>query len=950
MEVARTRLLVVAWLTALFVASVALGGSLPAKAPYTNPVTIRSSDPGTTLEQAIRAAARAVGVQVLTKELPNVRISVDFKAVPFRNFLDLLLRIYAPDHDYVLLPEGVVLVAPKAALKDLLPAKGEEKKPAPAQAGEARASVVVPVAPLGEEVAEAAKALGVAAFHVKGAGALVLTGEAPKVAAAADLVRELAAQAKASLPPPPPPPEVPKTERAVMRVPEGLSAEGIASLAQTLGLKTALLKEANLVVLEGTREGLEDFQRALSEAKRALSEAETSAHKTQDKAIASFEIPEGLSPQEVAGALKALYPQASVTVAGRLVAVRTTREELVEIQGVLERIKGSARPPAGSALLTFALPEGIEGGKVVEAIKALYPEAKGAALGRILLLETPADQAPRFKEAVEALIAQLTAAVQPQTERAKRSPATTYPVKGYPIYGDPQDIARALTGLFPASYLEEIGAAVQVLPQQKVVVVAAPYEVHRKVVDLLRTIDPPKDEAKTETERSARVVLTNLTASKAIDYLKAAEIQVSTVAEPSGAAIWLKGAASEVDRALLLLQTADANPPQVRIAVRVVQLERSALDQLSGDVTAALQGLNLALSGALGLGASYTLPASLARSLTLNLSALESKGLAKTLLNTEVTALDGQEVTLNSGGTLYVLGQTGGGQEEGDNQRARSALAQIDYGLILKVTPRVVPEPLGATMRVTIELGNLPVGGPVTGSIDISKRKLEAILRLRSEETGLIGGLLQEEERNQEGGVPILKDLPLIGVLFRSNETRRTERVLLVMLTPTVYDYTAGIKSLPPAGKGDQKAPVEDPRTPPEPPKEGTGWGGGGREGAFTLTKPALPAFPPPSPDYSGQAYLTSKGAALYVLGAKTSPLARPVRVYLVREDKEGRPVHALEVPFETNREAFGGGTMAVLALQVDPASLAVANRVVLVLEDELGKAWSLSLPLSKTR
>jgi len=943
MEVVRTCLLVVAWLTALFVASVALGGSLPAKAPYTNPVTIRSSDPGTTLEQAIRAAARAVGVQVLTKELPNVRISVDFKAVPFRNLLDLLLRIYAPDHDYALLPEGVVLVAPKAALKDLLPAKGEEKKPAPAQAGEARASVVVPVAPLGEEIAEAAKALGVTAFYVKGAGALILTGEASKVAAAASLVRELAAQAEANVPPLPPPPEVLKTERVAARIPEGLSAEDVASLAQTLGLKAAALKEANLVVLEGVREALDDFQRVLSEAKPP-------ARKAQDRAIASFEIPEGLSPKEVVEALKALYPQASVTAAGRVVAVQAAKEELVEIQGLLERIKGSVRPPAGSALLAFALPEGIEGGKVVEAIKTLYPEAKGAALGRILLLETPADQASRFKEAVEALIAQLAATLQPQVERAKRSPAATYPVKGYPIYGDPQDIARAITGLFPASYLEEIGAAVQVLPQQKVVVVAAPYEVHRKVVDLLRTIDPPRDEAKAETERSVRVVLANLTASKAIDYLKAAEIQVSTVVEPSGTAIWLKGAASEVDRALLLLQTADANPPQVRIAVRVVQLERSALDQLSGDVTAALQGLNLALSGALGLGTSYTLPASLARSLTLNLSALESKGLAKTLLNTEVTALDGQEVTLNSGGTLYVLGQTGGGREEGDNQRAQPALAQIDYGLILKVTPRVVPEPLGATIKATIELGNLPVGGPVTGSIDISKRKLEAILRLRSGETGLIGGLLQEEERNQEGGVPILKDLPLIGVLFRSNETRRTERVLLVMLTPTVYDYTAGIKSLPPAGKGDQKAPVEDPRTPPEPPKEGTGWGGGEREGAFTLTKPALPAFPPPSPDYSGQAYLTSKGAALYVLGAKTSPLARPVRVYLVREDKEGRPVHALEVPFEANREAFGGGTMAVLALQVDPASLAAANKVVLLLEDELGKAWSLSLPLSKTR
>jgi len=953
MEVARKGLLLAVWLIALFAASVALGSALPSKPPYTNPVTIRSGDPGTTLDQAIRAAAKAAGVQVLTKDLPNTRVSIDFKAVPFRNFLDLLLRIYAPEHGYALLPEGVVVVAPKAALKDLFPAKKEEEKvPPPKQEGVARASLVLPVAPLGEELVEVAKGFGVTASYVKGAGALLLSGEATKVAQVAELLRELVAQAKANLASPPPPPEPLKAVRVVVNVPEGLSAQELAALARELGLGATVLKGANLVILEGEKETLEDFQQALSKVRSA-------PPKAQENPVTLFEVPEGLNAKEVVEALKALHPQAFVTVVGRVMVVRAAKEELTGIQALLERIRASESPSVSPMVLSFPLPEGIEGGKVVEALKALYPNAKAIALGRVLLIEATASQAPRLKATVEALIAQLAASLQPQLERTKRSPATAYPVKGYPVYGDPQDIAKAIAGLFPTSYLEEIGATIQVLPQQKAVVVAAPHEVHQKVVELLRTVDPPKGEAKGEAERSTRVVLTNLTADKAQAYLEAAGVKVETVAEPSGNALWVKGRGSEVDRALLLLKTADANPPQVRIGVRVVQMERSALDQLSGDMRALFEGFNLALSGS-GLSGGYTLPVNIARSLILSLNALESKGLAKTLLNTEVLALDGQEVALNSGGTLYVLNQASGGQ---NNQGAQEALTQIDYGVIVKVTPRVVPEPLGAAMKVVIELGNLPTGGPISGSIDVSKRKLEAFLRLNNGESGLIGGLLQEEERKEEGGVPVLKDLPLIGALFRSSETRRTERVLLVMLTPTVHEYVAGIRSLPPAEKEKATDPIEDPRTPPEPPKKGVGQGemgagvsgAGGKAGTAAVSgsipvKPGIPTFPPPSPDYSGQVYLTTKGGVLYILGGKTSPLARPVRAYLVREDKEGKPVGILEVPFYANRETFGGGSMAVLALEADPASLKAANKVILILEDELGNTWSFSSPLPQGR
>lgn len=91
---------------------------------------------------------------------------------------------------------------------------------------------------------------------------------------------------------------------------------------------------------------------------------------------------------------------------------------------------------------------------------------------------------------------------------------------------------------------------------------------------------------------------------------------------------------------------------------------------------------------------------------------------------------------------------------------------------------------------------------------------------------------------------------------------------------------------------------------------------------------------------------MTEKGAALYVLGGRTTPVAKLVAAYLVRTDRKGKPVSALAVPFQASRAAFGAGGMAIVSLQASPEALAAADQVVLVVEDELGKPWSVVLPL----
>jgi type II secretory pathway component GspD/PulD (secretin) len=51
-------------------------------------------------------------------------------------------------------------------------------------------------------------------------------------------------------------------------------------------------------------------------------------------------------------------------------------------------------------------------------------------------------------------------------------------------------------------------------------------------------------------------------------------------------------------------------------------------------------------------------------------------------------------------------------------------------------------------------------------------------------QTAVIGGLIRTNDSHVRRGIPLLKDIPLIGVLFRSNSVIRQNRELIIFVTP----------------------------------------------------------------------------------------------------------------------------------------------------------------------
>lgn len=107
-----------------------------------------------------------------------------------------------------------------------------------------------------------------------------------------------------------------------------------------------------------------------------------------------------------------------------------------------------------------------------------------------------------------------------------------------------------------------------------------------------------------------------------------------------------------------------------------------------------------------------------------------------------------------------------------------------DVGTQLTITPTINPDNY-VTMNVLQEVSNataeVQFGAPV-----ISTREAQTRLLVKDGHTAVIGGLIEHQKETSKSGIPILKDIPILGGLFGSTTTRNASTELLVFLTPHV--------------------------------------------------------------------------------------------------------------------------------------------------------------------
>jgi general secretion pathway protein D len=107
-----------------------------------------------------------------------------------------------------------------------------------------------------------------------------------------------------------------------------------------------------------------------------------------------------------------------------------------------------------------------------------------------------------------------------------------------------------------------------------------------------------------------------------------------------------------------------------------------------------------------------------------------------------------------------------------------------NVGEILTVTPHVI-----GSNRVILDIhqesSSVADATQAIGFIT-NKRSISTVAEVSNGQTLLLGGLVREEERTVETGVPLLKDIPFLGALFRSEQTVKTQKELTMMIRTTL--------------------------------------------------------------------------------------------------------------------------------------------------------------------
>jgi type II secretory pathway component GspD/PulD (secretin) len=134
------------------------------------------------------------------------------------------------------------------------------------------------------------------------------------------------------------------------------------------------------------------------------------------------------------------------------------------------------------------------------------------------------------------------------------------------------------------------------------------------------------------------------------------------------------------------------------------------------------------------------------------------------------------------------------------------AIRQISAGVTLEVTPFAKPD---GSVEMCIHQVLDQFAGTVTitnvGDVPITtSSEAQASLTVRDRETLLLGGWIQGLASRPRSGVPLLKDLPVLGALFRSSPARKPQRELIVLIRPTVLPSEAATASTAKAGHNQQ--------------------------------------------------------------------------------------------------------------------------------------------------
>jgi len=168
------------------------------------------------------------------------------------------------------------------------------------------------------------------------------------------------------------------------------------------------------------------------------------------------------------------------------------------------------------------------------------------------------------------------------------------------------------------------------------------------------------------------------------------------------------------------------------------------------------------------------------------LNALASDTSTNILSTPTLVTLDNEEAEIIIGTNVPFL--TGSFTSTGAGDSATNPFQTIqrqDVGLTLKIKPQINE---GNALKLDIEQEVSSIADSVAGATDLitNKRSIKTSVMVEDGEVVVLGGLIEEQVRESIQKVPLLGDIPLLGLLFQSRSADLDRKNLMVFIHPVI--------------------------------------------------------------------------------------------------------------------------------------------------------------------
>jgi general secretion pathway protein D len=299
--------------------------------------------------------------------------------------------------------------------------------------------------------------------------------------------------------------------------------------------------------------------------------------------------------------------------------------------------------------------------------------------------------------------------------------------------------------------------------------------------------------------------------------------QIRIIPDNANNSLLIYATEAEDERISAMLDKIDISPVEVRIDATIAEVDLTGALQYGTQFFFKSGGINAVLTEGTSAALATNFPGFVLSghggdAAPLAITLLQSVTKVNVLSSPELMVLDGQAASLQVGNLVPYLSQT----SQSTLTSGAPVVNSIEYretGVILQVTPHVGSDGL-VTLDVAQEVSAVQNAVTTAGinSPTFSDRAVTSRVAIQDGQTVGLAGLISDSDSHQNQGIPYLKNVPLLGDLFSTQNNQRSRTELLVLITPHVIRtttdaaaFTADLRAALPDASGVPAALVTQP-------------------------------------------------------------------------------------------------------------------------------------------